>query len=193
MSRRLQTRDYARAGLYFVTICANFKRSVFGRVIGSNVRLTALGEIARQTWFTIPSHFEGDSLHAFVVMPNHVHGMIEIGATGLAQHAVPLQGRLPAAVTLGASLSAIVRSYKAEVTRRGRLELNLKGEIWQRNYFDRVIRDGREFSNASRYIAENPLQWEWDRDRENLKAGVVADKNRLAQHAVPLQRNRQSE
>ncbi len=124
-------------------------------------------------------------------MPNHVHGIIEISATGLAQHAAPLQGKVRTAAPLAASLSTIVRSFKAEVTRRSRLELNWEGEIWQRSYFDRVIRDGREFSNASRYIAENPLKWEWD--RENLKTKAMADKSRLAQHAVSLQRNRPSE
>jgi|SRR6266852_5080589 len=82
MSRRLQTRDYASPGVYFVTICANFRRSVFGKVIGSDVQLNPLGEIARQTWVTIPSHFEGVNLPAFVVMPNHVHGIVEIGTTG---------------------------------------------------------------------------------------------------------------
>jgi REP element-mobilizing transposase RayT len=124
-------------------------------------------------------------------MPNHLHGIIEIDAKGLAQHAAPVRGKLPAATPRDASLSVIVRSFKAEVTKRGRLELNWKGEIWQRNYFDRVIRDGREFSNASRYIAENPLKWEWD--RENLEVKAMADSDRRAQHAVPLQRNRQVE
>jgi len=109
----------------------------------------------------------------------------------VAQHAAPLQGKVRTAAPLAASLSTIVRSFKAEVTRRSRLELNWEGEIWQRSYFDRVIRDGREFSNASRYIAENPLKWEWD--RENLKTKAMADKSRLAQHAVSLQRNRPSE
>src|ERR1700680_4851963 len=191
MSRRLQTRDYTSPGLYFVTICANFKYCIFGSVIDGNVQLTPLGQIARQTWLQIPSHFGSASLHAFVVMPNHLHGIIEIGAKGLAQHAAPVQGKLPAATPQDASLSVIVRSFKAEVTKRGRLELNCKGEIWQRNYFDRVIRDGREFSNASRYIAENPSKWEWD--RENLEVKAMADRDRRAQHAVPLQRNRQVE
>ena len=115
MSRRLQKRDYASAGLYFVTICANFKRSVFGRVTGKNVELTPLGEIARQTWLTIPSHFEGINLHAFVVMPNHLHGIIEIVAAGLAQHAVPLERKLLTAPLQDASLSAIVRSFKLKL------------------------------------------------------------------------------
>jgi putative transposase len=121
MSRRLQTRDYASPGLYFVTICANFKRNVLGRVTGKSVQLTPLGQIVHEAWLAIPSHFAGVSLHAFVVMPNHLHGIIEIAATGLAQHAAPLQGKMLAAARQDASLSVIVRSFKAEVTRRGRL------------------------------------------------------------------------
>jgi hypothetical protein len=85
----------------------------------------------------------------------------------LAQHAVPLKSRGAATRRrlLPGSVSVIVRSFKGDVTKRARLELSWGGEVWQRNYFDRVIRDGREFENASRYIAENPLRWMADRGR----------------------------
>jgi putative transposase len=193
MSRRLKTRDYATPGLYFVTICSNFKRSVFGRVVGNSVDLTALGRIARETWIAIPAHFACVKLHAFVVMPNHLHGIIEIRALELSQHAtsVPeVNNCLPRGLQYP-SVSVVVRSFKAEVTKRARLELNRNGEVWQRNYFDRVIRDAREFSAATQYIVANPLQWEWD--GENLMGKSSAADKRLAQHAVPLQGNRQGE
>ena len=185
-SNRLENRDYSDPGFYFVTICANYKRCIFGSVLRRSVELTTIGRIAHESWLAIPSHFARVNLHGFGVMPNHFHGILEIADAGLAQHAVPLQERQPCAGLRPASLSVIVRSFKAEVTRRARLELGWKGEIWQRNYFDRVIRDGREFSDASRYIAENPLKWEWD--RENLRAKTTSDGKSLAQHAVPLQR-----
>ncbi len=154
---RLKHRDYSAPGLYFVTV------------------------------------------HGFMVMPNHMHGIIEIVTVrpaqqgsrkvreeGLAQHAVPLQETQTAAPLRlqPGSLSVIVRSLKAEVTRRGRLELNWKGEVWQRNYFDRVIRDGQEYSDASHYIAENPQRWIAERERLER-----TDEERPAQHAVPLQRS----
>jgi REP element-mobilizing transposase RayT len=122
-------------------------------------------------------------------MPNHMHAIIEIADTGLAQDAARLQGRQATAAQnlLPGSLSVIVRSFKAEVSRRGREELHFQGRIWQPNYFDRVIRDGREFSDASTYIAENPLKWECDLENPSL-AATQHEKARLAQHAARLQR-----
>src|SRR5260370_31632598 len=130
---RLKHRDYSAPGLYFVTICANYKRCIFGRVIRSRVELTAMGRIAHESWTMIVSHFAQVNLHGFMIMPNHMHGIIEIAATRPAQHAVPLQGRRPSASLRPGSLSVIVRSFKAEVARRARLELDWRGEIWQRN------------------------------------------------------------
>jgi REP element-mobilizing transposase RayT len=184
-SKRLKERDYSTAGFYFVTICANYKRCIFGRVTDCKVEVSPVGHIAHSSWAAIPVHFVNVKLHAFAVMPNHFHGIIQIVGCGLAGSADSGQEKrvsLPAG-----SVSVIVRSFKAEVTRRARLELNWAGEIWQRNYFDRVIRDGREFDAASRYISENPLKWEMD--KENLRSCKRSDEKILAQHAVPLQRN----
>lgn len=197
---RLKQRDYSTPGFYFVTVCANYKRCIFGTVIQTGVELSTCGRIAQECWTTIASHFERVRLHAFIVMPNHVHGIIEIMARsqhrnagseeqGVAQHAVRLQEAQSSATrnSMAGSLSVIVRSFKAEVTRRARLELNWKEDIWQRNYFDRVIRDGREFSDASRYIAENPQRWIAKKQALQRASGVQAKR---AQHAAPLQRDR---
>ena len=74
-----------------MTICANFKRCIFGGVMRRSVELTKMGRIAHESWLAIPSHFARVNLHGFVVMPNHFHGILEIAETRLAQHAVPLQ------------------------------------------------------------------------------------------------------
>jgi len=170
----LKHRDYSSPGLYFVTICSDFKRCIFGDVEDEKVRLSSLGRIVHESWMAIPSHFARIRFHACMVMPNHVHGILEIvQAFVVAQHAAPLQERCAAAASPApGSLSAIVRSFKAEVTRRARAELNWDGEIWQRNYFDRIIRDGQEFSDATRYIAENPMRWQW---QKNLPSGNIAE------------------
>ena|SRR2546421_6762120 len=180
---RLKTRDYSLPGLYFVTICANFMRCTFGRVNRDKVNLSPLGRIVHETWSEIPLHFGQVNLYSFVVMPNHVQGIIEI-AFGL-HHATSVRsiGLRPG------SLSAIVRSLKAEVTRRARVELDWNGDIWQHNYYDRVIRDGREFSTVTRYIAENPLKW--SRNQENLHRQTKVPDAKRAQHAAPLQRRTQ--
>jgi putative transposase len=183
---RLKHRDYSSPGLYFITICTDFKRCIFGEVQGERVQLSALGRIVHEGWEGIPSHFARVRLHESIVMPNHVHGIVEIvQELTCAQHAAPLHGvAVGPALLVGGSLSVIVRSFKAEVARRAHLELNWNDEIWLRNYFDRVIRDGREFSDASRYIAENPVRWQAQRKKLVEQAGR---KERLAQHAAPLQ------
>jgi len=171
---------------------------LFGRVEEQVVRLSELGTIVRESWLAVPTHFGGLQLHEFVVMPNHIHGIIQIvmeagdlsrwgggqlaiedgvgvetGArtdgeikdrnkTKTAQHAAPLQAqkRQDLSRLEAGSLSVIVRSFKAAVTRRARAEMNWRGGIWQNGYFDRVIRDGKEFADVTRYIAPNPTRWE---------------------------------
>ncbi len=188
---RLKNRDYAAPGLYFVTICASQRRCVLGRVHRKRVELTSLGHIARESWMAIPLHFARVNLLSFVIMPNHLHGIIEIAATGLAQHTAPLQEKQRGGLqgVQSGSLSAIVRSFKGEVSRRAHQDLDWRDRIWQPNYFDRVIRDGREFSDASRYIEENPLKWECDMENPSITSTLRA-KMSLAQHAARLQGTR---
>ena len=185
---RLKGRDYSLPGLYFVTICASQKQCSFGRINKGQAELTRLGCIVRESWIGIPMHFAGVSLHASVIMPNHLHGIIEIAKTETARHSATPQMTQPTVHGLQrGSLSVIIRSFKAEVSRRGREELRWEGRIWQPNYYDRIIRDGQEFADASRYIAENPLRWECD--LENPSIAASPKKAGLAQHAAPLQGN----
>lgn len=196
-SRRLKYRDYSAPGLYFVTVCSDFKRCTLGKVVDKKVELSPLGRIVDEAWLALSTRIFGIQLHAHVVMPHHIHGIVEILPQKLSPPTVPLpratgawaEGR----TTMGLrqksrptpSLSVIVRSFKADVTRRAGVELEWKKEIWQRNYFDRVIRDGREFANASRYIAENPTRWQTQGQR--MRAEHEAKR---AQQAAPLQRGR---
>jgi REP element-mobilizing transposase RayT len=155
------------------------------------MELNRLGQIALQSWIGIPEHFAHVNLHAFVTMPNHVHGIIEIGCQAGAQHAAPLQevgfGEICRHRMAPGSLSSIVRSFKAAVTARARKELDWKGEVWQRNYFERTLRDGPEFSDASRYISENPMKSEQDRENPKSKQ-AVEPKVKGAQYTGPLLR-----
>ena len=189
-SRRLKHRDYSAPGFYFVTICSDFKRCIFGIVEDGKMKLSHLGRIVEEAWLALPRQFSRIRLHGRMVMPNHVHGIIEISSVQLAQRAAPLQGAVTEGLELrrASSLSVIVRSFKADVTRRAGIELHWNEPVWQRNYFDRVIRDGQEFSNALRYIEENPLRWQ--RQKEQLGTDSEARTHGLAQQAAPLQRYR---
>jgi REP element-mobilizing transposase RayT len=184
-SMRLTYLDYAFPGMYFVTICAHERHSVFGLVRDARVVPSKLGQLVRECWVAIPEHFAQVELHEFVIMPNHLHGLIGITRKTSAppvstqahsvpfvgaQHccALPSRGLGPAAVTPG-SLGAIIRSFKSIVARRAHKELGRNGPIWQRNYFERVLRDGKEYADVSRYIAENPRKWEWDRENPECR------------------------
>jgi putative transposase len=156
---RLQGFDYSQPGSYFVTLCAFCKHCIFGRVENGSVRLSSIGEILRACWVEIPIHFLNIRLNAFIVMPNHMHGILIIEER--ARHAVPLRGGLPFEAfrkPVPASVPTIVRSYKSAVSKRVRDSCGSRAiQVWQSNYFERVLRNGEEFSNASRYILENPM------------------------------------
>ncbi len=176
-SIRLRGFDYSRQGVYFVTICVKMGDLMFGHVVEGKVHLNAAGRAAVKCWREIPSHFRNIGLDEFIVMPNHVHGILAINgirsAIGVgAQHAAPLpltrhtsvghhasRGPARAGVAPG-SLGAIVRSFKAATTKRiNAIRGTPGGSVWQRNYFDRIIRDDRELDRARRYVTLNPARW----------------------------------
>ncbi len=151
-SLRLRGFDYARPGTYFVTIRLRGSAHLFGEVVAGRMRLNAAGRVARQCSRGIPKHFSTVTLDTFVVMPDHMHGIIVIGKSPGernvgAQHAAPLPLRTRLSATsqdsapASGSLGAIVRSFKSAATKRINELRHSPGEpVWQRNYYDRVIR-----------------------------------------------------
>ena len=163
-SIRLQYMDY-QPGAYFVTICACLKHCLFGRVESGRMDLSPIGEIVRACWVDIPNHFPGVNADTFVVMPNHVHGILSIEER--ARRAVPLRDQArfePLRRAVPGSVPTIVRNYKAAVTKLVRDTAgNRAMQVWQSNYFERVLRNGEELANASRYIQENVAMWHHDK------------------------------
>jgi REP element-mobilizing transposase RayT len=158
-SLRLRQYDYSQAGAYFVTICTHDRRHLLGRIEGGKIQVNACGQIIRTVWENLAIKFKDIGLDAFVVMPNHIHGIIIVGAQFIA----PTVGVMNHAPTLG----DIVRSFKAISTRLIRKNHN-KGFNWQRNYYEHVIRDETSLNRIREYILTNPLRW--DLDRENPQA-----------------------
>jgi REP element-mobilizing transposase RayT len=167
-SIRLRGYDYSREGAYFVTICAQEHLCLFGEVVDGEMRLNDAGRIAKQCWLAIPDHFPHAQLDAFVVMPNHVHGIIVIvGARHHmdvgARHAVPLQEQFGRPVP--GSIPTIIRSVKSATTKRINEIRNAPGTlIWQRNYYEHIIRDEESLNRIREYILSNPLRWHLDRE-----------------------------
>jgi REP element-mobilizing transposase RayT len=160
-STRLIGYDYSQPGPYFVTICTHEMKKLFGRIIGGVLDLNPYGCTAKKEWFQITVNLPYVELHEdeFVIMPNHIHGIIwitEVGATEpVAQNS--RSGLNPR------SLGAIVGQYKSRTAKLINRNRNTPGKkVWQRNYYDRVIRNEKELQSIRIYIINNPLQWEDD-------------------------------
>jgi putative transposase len=169
-SIRLQGYDYSRAGLYFITICTQARKCLFGVITEGKMILNEAGKIADECWLQIPEHFPNAFLHEYIVMPNHVHGIIELtnnDAIDERQHN-EFQKIIPR------SIGSIVRGYKIGVTKwfrnnpgrvenfqplQARVQNFEPQQIWQRNYYERIIRNEQSYKNISDYIMNNPTKW----------------------------------
>jgi|CXWL01.1.fsa_nt_gi REP element-mobilizing transposase RayT len=149
---RLPGWNYRRAGWYFITINTWGSCHTLARVRDGRMVLTRMGEIVGACWEEIPQHFPFARLDAFVVMPNHVHGIIRIAkSTG--------DSLMPASQIRNGSLPAIVRSFKAASTRIVRNEIARYLPLWHRNYYERILSDRLALDTVRRYIANNPARW----------------------------------
>lgn len=157
-SIRLARRDYSWPGTYFGTICTAGRKCLLGGIEDGVMRENVLGRLVRAHWCRIPSHFAAPELDAFVVMPSHFHGLIHLHRLVEAeeqQYKLAQFGQ-----TQSQSIAAIIGTFKAAVTRDARRVLHRpKLIVWQRNYFERVIRDGKEYEEVCRYIGDNPSNW----------------------------------
>jgi putative transposase len=170
-SIRLRGYDYAGGGAFFITICAYRKEPLFGEVAGGEIRLNAVGEIARDEWYRSAELRPEVLLDAFVVMPNHIHGIIALDGSvagerdGGAGALAPGGARRAPLRRPRGSLGAFVAGYKSRVTSRVRALTGDTGKrVWQRNYYEHIIRDGREADEIRLYVVNNVLTWAGDPD-----------------------------
>lgn len=151
-SIRLQGYDYSKPGLYFVTICCQDRANLFGEVANETMVLNDAGQIADACWREIPTHFPHAVLHEFVIMPNHVHGIIELVEMEVspAPTTTPTPFRSPSR-----TIGSIIRGFKIGVTKWMRQNTSVYN-VWQRNYHERIIKNDQSYQNISRYIVDNP-------------------------------------
>jgi REP element-mobilizing transposase RayT len=204
-SIRLRGYDYSQAGAYFVTICTDQREPLFGEVVDGNMALNPFGGIVDATWNDLPNHFSHVELDAFVIMPNHVHGIIVLTApVGAGLRPAPTRsgvgpaptrsgvGPAPTRSDVGPAptrsdvrpaatgdgkrppLSEIVRAFKSFSARRiNELRGTLTVSVWQRSYYEHIIRNEQELNKIRQYIDDNPVRWALDRENP---ANVSANK-----------------
>ncbi len=216
-SIRLPGYDYSQNGGYFITVCTQNRNCLFGGIVDRQMQLNDAGQTARQCWQAIPEHFPCVSCDRFIIMPNHIHGILLInnarqanirpnagavagakdfsgadvgardfsgadvgakdfsgadvgakdfsGADVGAKDFSPLRGKRPCGTSK--TIGSIVRGFKIGVTKWMRQNTPVRN-IWQRNYYEHVIRNEDELNRIRQYIIDNPLRWDTDRDNPHV-------------------------
>jgi len=163
-SARLKGYDYASEGAYFITICTKYRNHYFGEIIDGEMMVNEIGKIANLLWGEIIKHYTSARLGAFVVMPNHIHGIIII------DYSI----NIPDPVSVGTghdptkrknTVSNMVGSFKSAVTRSAR-DINPDFN-WQTRFYDHIIRNQEDYDRIERYIMNNPANWEKDSFRRD--------------------------
>jgi len=187
---RLQGYDYAEEGAYFVTAVMQGREALFGRVVNGEMVLNAYGRIVEKTWKDLVNHNAGIALEEFVVMPNHFHGILIIDAhvgagsrdlcaperDGLFEregkpalfnegHGPIREGHGPSPTGRRRSLSEIMRQFKTFSAKWINALRQTPGQpVWQRSFYDHIIRGERDYYSIAEYIDQNPLNWEKDQE-----------------------------
>lgn len=191
-SIRLKGYDYSQAGLYFITICTQNRACLFGEIVGGQMVLNVFGEIAIDEWEKTEKIRENCRIYESIIMPNHIHGIIEI------THKQGSEREIGKFESPSQTIGAIIRGFKiatikrikehllknreeiAPAQRTGELQFAptefaptefasaekikaLDFKIWQRNYWEHIIRNYNEYQRISQYIINNPQQWENDK------------------------------
>lgn len=166
---RLKYYDYSQAGWYYVTICTQNHQHHFGIIKNEKMMLNEFGGIVVEFWDEIPKHFPNVELDEFVIMPNHIHGIIIINNVGIDNHRSNNnihreENFLPLHKT---RLSNVIKGFKIGVTKWCKNN-NYSDFKWQRSFYDRIIRNEKELYNIRKYINQNPLKWSLEKDNVNL-------------------------
>ena len=172
-SIRLKGFDYSNAGVYFVTIVAWQREMLFGEIVNGEMRVNEFGKIAAEKWGWLETQYSYVELGAWIVMPNHFHGILVIHDDGRGgSRSAPVHGmhtlnggdsRIAPTPIKHKPLGGLIGAFKTVSTKYINLLRNTEGQVvWQRNYFEHIIRTEREWDNIHRYIESNPAMWAED-------------------------------
>ena len=180
-SIRLSEYNYSQEGAYFITIVTHKRECIFGVIDDHTMHPNTADKIATECWLEIPIHFPYVLADSFIVMPNHIHGILALTSSlsKISQNAEASShgGTVPAQQTkshstietfgkpISGSIPTIIRSFKSAVTRKINIFKRTPGPvIWQSNYFERVIRNYEEWEKIREYVNMNPISWADDKE-----------------------------
>ena len=161
-SLRLQGYDYAKAGAYFVTVVTQDRLCLFGEIVDGGARLNQAGRLVADTWQWLETRYPSVLLDEYVVMPNHVHGLLVIAGEGGDAG----DSRIAPTGEGGAGrkdLGSLIGAFKTVAAKRINVARGAPGRrLWQRNFYDRVVRSEEDMNHIRSYIRDNPLRWDLD-------------------------------
>lgn len=155
-------------GTYFVTICTQDRKCLFGEIVNGSMTLNNMGSIAKNIWMAIPKRFSNIDMVNITVMPNHIHGLITVGAPLAGARVNDNRGHNFRATARVAPthVGNIIGTYKSLVydscLKSENAKNNFLGRIWQRNYYEHIVRDEGDLNRIQEYIQNNPINWEQD-------------------------------
>ncbi len=171
-SVRLKGYDYSQPGVYFVTICSWLRGFIFGEIINGKMALNEYGMVAEREWFNNVNVRTNIELNQFIIMPNHVHCIVIINRNrrgevaspnNNAQQTLPKGGETPPLHI--PTLGQIVAHFKYMTTKQINIIRDTPGvPVWQRNYYEHIIRNEIELNKIREYIRDNPVRWAFDKD-----------------------------
>lgn len=161
-SIRLQGYDYSQAGAYFITICTHTRECLFGDIVDGKMRLNDTGRMVAEEWLKTAEIRDEIELGEWVVMPNHFHGILILSTTVGAIHESPLQ--MTVTQRRNMAVPKIIGRFKMLSAKRiNKLRQTTGTKLWQRNYWEHIVRNGPELNRIREYIHNNPAQWESDK------------------------------
>ena len=150
-SIRLKGYDYSKEGLYFITICTQHHKCFFGKIVNGKMHLNAAGKMIEIEWLKLCKRFSNIILHKYVIMPNHFHAILEIDTS------------------TGKTIGDMMKAFKSITTVKyidGVKNNNwprFNGKLWQRSFWEYIIRTEKAYQNISNYIIKNPKKWQTDK------------------------------
>ncbi|MBI5103127.1 MAG: hypothetical protein HZB33_15030 [Nitrospirae bacterium] len=184
-SIRLKEYDYSQTGAYFVTVCAWQRECLFGEITDGDMFSNELGDMVTKCWDSIPTHFPHVETDEFIVMQNHIHGIVILNNTCRGEVSSPVPSVSPGPNTTiniktkeggetpplrRHTLGQVMAYFKYQSAKAINLLRNIPGfPLWQRNYYEHIIRDDRELHAIREYIRYNPMKWDEDEENPNVK------------------------